>query len=198
MKTLIRIIIAFVLAAVLFSPVQASTFSVEPETAFAVERLETFVDDNISNYTLEELEELISQYQEIRHKATELAKHARLLGWPQDCEAIQSANAESYNATLAIKVYQTQKSIVVERMEQEKWNQYAKEYPAATAIWLYMKDLGWNDYVCAGVMGNIMAEVGGGTLDVKYWVAGGNGWFYGMCQWSKYYCPEVYGVELIE
>lgn len=40
----------------------------------------------------------------------------------------------------------------------------AEQYPEATQIWLYMKEnFGWSDIVCAGIMGNIMAEIGGGN-----------------------------------
>ena len=40
------------------------------------------------------------------------------------------------------------------------------EYPEAYKIWHYLKKLGYNDYVCAGIMGNIMAECGGQTLNI--------------------------------
>lgn len=72
---------------------------------------------------------------------------------------------------------------------------YTGEYPAAEYIWQYMKDLGWNDYVCAGVMGNLMAEVGGQTLNIQYNLYSSDGGYYGMCQWSKKYCSGIYGVN---
>ena len=56
-----------------------------------------------------------------------------------------------------------------------------------------MKNLGWNDYVCAGIMGNLMAEVGGQTLDIQYWLKD-NG-YYGMCQWNKAY-SNIWGADL--
>ena len=56
-----------------------------------------------------------------------------------------------------------------------------------------MKELGWNDYVCAGIMGNLMAEVGGQTLNIQYWLRG-NG-YYGMCQWNRGY-SKVWGADL--
>ena len=39
-----------------------------------------------------------------------------------------------------------------------------------------------------------MAEVGGQTLDIQYWLKG-NG-YYGMCQWNKAYCSGVWGADL--
>ena len=76
------------------------------------------------------------------------------------------------------------------------WRVRAEEYPAATQVWLYMKDLGWSDYVCAGIMGNMMAECGGQTLDIDWRLYDHTGWFYGICQWSMYYFPEARDLEL--
>ena len=59
------------------------------------------------------------------------------------------------------------------------------DYSQATYIWNYLKGLGLNDYVCAGIMGNIMAEVGGQTLDISRWSTyAGNSYYYGICQWA--------------
>ena len=76
------------------------------------------------------------------------------------------------------------------------WRQRAQEYPAATQIWLSMKEQGWNDHVCAGILGNIMAECGGHTLSIQWDIYDYSGWFYGICQWSLYYRPEAYGLSL--
>lgn len=70
------------------------------------------------------------------------------------------------------------------------------EYPVATEIWNYLKSLGYNDYVCAGILGNMMAEVGGQTLDIQYWLYNPSGDYYGCCQWSMYYFPEIGGADL--
>ena len=79
------------------------------------------------------------------------------------------------------------------KAEEAKWASKNAEYPAATQIWRYMKSLGWNDYVCAGIMGNIMAEVGGQTLNIRYTLSSGS--YYGMCQWSRSY-SQVWGAGL--
>ena len=57
-----------------------------------------------------------------------------------------------------------------------------EEYPVARQVWNYMKDeFGWSDIVCAGVIGNLMAECGGcWTADLN-WQA--NGYEIGMVQW---------------
>lgn len=78
------------------------------------------------------------------------------------------------------------------------WAEKAGEYPVATQVWRYMKEeLGWNDYVCAGVMGNMMAEVGGQTLNLQPGLYGhSGGGFYGICQWSGRYYPSIQGASL--
>jgi len=59
-------------------------------------------------------------------------------------------------------------------------------YSQATQVWNGLKAAGLNDYVCAGIMGNIMAEVGGQTLDISRWsyYATTNKNYYGICQWA--------------
>lgn len=59
-----------------------------------------------------------------------------------------------------------------------------KEYVMSTAVWNHLKSLGLNDYVCAGILGNIMAEVGGHTLDISKYACKESGGYYGMCQWA--------------
>lgn len=61
-----------------------------------------------------------------------------------------------------------------------------KDYVQATAVWNHLKSIGLNDYVCAGILGNIMAEVGGQTLDISKWshYAQTNKNYYGICQWA--------------
>lgn len=56
-------------------------------------------------------------------------------------------------------------------------------YDQATKVWNSLKSLDLNDFVCAGIMGNIMAEVGGQTLDISKWPKYSQGKYYGICQW---------------
>ena len=68
--------------------------------------------------------------------------------------------------------------------EEEKWRKCAEEYPEATQIWLYMKnEFEWTDTVCAGIIGNMMAECGGQTLaGLSNWDTNGSSG-YGLIQW---------------
>jgi hypothetical protein len=167
---------------------------VEVDTCFRVEQINQFTDANLFNYTLEELETLIKDAEARQEQARRLATSARKLGWPEDSPAITSAEAEWHNAKAEIEVYSVQYQKLYDTLEKARWDAKMEEFPAATTIWLYMKDLGWNDYVCAGIMGNLMAEVGGQTLNIQYWLYGKK--YYGMCQWSKEYYSEIWGADL--
>lgn len=57
-------------------------------------------------------------------------------------------------------------------------------YNQATQVWNGLKALGLNDCVCAGIIGNIMAEVGGQTLDISRWPQYSQKNYYGICQWA--------------
>lgn len=70
-----------------------------------------------------------------------------------------------------------------ELIEEAQWAEKMAEYPVATTVWLYMREhFGWSEVVCAGVMGNIMAEIAGGTLNFDDWDCNVP---YGMFQWTK-------------
>lgn len=68
------------------------------------------------------------------------------------------------------------------------------EYPEAEFIWQYLHDIGFNDYVSAGIIGNMMVESGGHTLAIQPEVE--TKIYYGICQWMKKYYPDVIGVSL--
>lgn len=171
------------------------TVEVEVDKSFKIDRLNEFEDPNLFTYTMSQLQVLIEAERANQKVAHELAESARKLGWPEESEPIISAKNEWQNAQLAIEVYDARYQELYAESEEAKWEIKAAEYPAATQIWRYMKDLGWNDYICAGIMGNLMAEVGGQTLDIQYWLQG-NG-YYGMCQWNKAYRSGVWGADLV-
>lgn len=158
------------------------------------------------NYSKEELNALIIENQNIKDNAHNMANYGRALGWNDDDKIIKEIKAkwndandkENYYQSLLNNIVSKEQEAVKQaeekrKAEEAKWINKATEYPAATQIWRYMKAQGWNDYVCAGIMGNLMAEVGGQTLNIRYTLSSGN--YYGMCQWSRGY-SEVWGAGL--
>ena len=79
-----------------------------------------------------------------------------------------------------------------------KWAEKASEYPYATKLWQYLKTLGYSDIACAGILGNVMAECGGLTLELQPFIYDPTGKYYGMFQWSLRYYPEADGMSFEE
>lgn len=81
--------------------------------------------------------------------------------------------------------------------EELKWIARAEEYPVATKVWLFLKEeLGYSDYVCAGIVGNMMTECGGQTLKLDWTALNKRSNCYGLCQWHPKYFPELQGADL--
>lgn len=139
----------------------------------------------------EELESLISTTDEKLQAANNMLESCKTLGYDDENPVVVLANEEVANAQADLDYYQ---SIYDEVLIELRAAERMAEYPVATTIWNYLKDLGYNDYVAAGILGNIMAEVGGQTLNIQPTLS--NGTYYGMCQWKLCYYPSVKGLEL--
>ena len=82
--------------------------------------------------------------------------------------------------------------------EEAEWEQRYEEYPEATTIWLYLTvEMGYNDYVAAGVLGNIMNEAGGNSLNINPSAQNPAG-YYGICQWNSSMYGDVWYCNLVE
>lgn len=169
--------------------VEAKPYLWKAEEEFNVRKIHQFEDIHIGLYTLEELENKINEQKVIQNHAHELAERARALGWPEDSETIEFAKNEWMNAQMVLKIYEAEYNEKYEK----SFAKQMKEYPEATETWIYMKSLGWNDYVCAGIMGNLMAETGGQTLKLNPSIYEGS--YYGICQWGPGY-KEIWDSNL--
>lgn len=67
-----------------------------------------------------------------------------------------------------------------------------KAYPVAAAVWQRLREHGLSEPVAAGIMGNMMSECGGHTLDLDPYIYSGG--FYGLAMWSIHYFPSVDGL----
>lgn len=132
---------------------------------------------------LNELLNLMKECQQKMDDAHNLAEAGRKLGYDENHPVIKLAKEEYQLAQGYLLRYQERYEY---QLEQQNWDTKFDEHPAASYVWQYLKSKGLNDYVCAGIIGNTMAEVGGLTLDIQYWLDTGNG-FIGMCQWAKCY-----------
>lgn len=150
---------------------------------------EDYIPSEISIAEVKELQQEIQGLKERMDAAHQMAEAARLLGYSENHYIIQAAKAAWEEAEGPYNALNEQYKEITKAKQLE-------EYPVATEIWYFLKEQGYNDYVCAGILGNIMAEVGGQTLNIQYWL-GGKG-YYGMCQWSNKYHPDANGLGLME
>lgn len=90
------------------------------------------------------------------------------------------ANATILNYNDDLQYYQ---EFYDELYKVEVWTIRMNEYPIATTVWLYLKEQGYNDYVAAGIIGNMMTECGGQTLALNPNASSGS--YYGICQWGS-------------
>lgn len=134
----------------------------------------------ISNY-IEYLNVFIKEGTAFNHeraiKATSLIKNeiAR-------CEEIIILYEQNYQSIL-----QKEEQERIEKEKAEKWAAKEAEYPVAAAAWKHMKEnMGYSDVVAAGILGNMMTECGGQTLNLD-WDARNASGHYGLCQWSRGY-----------
>ena len=99
---------------------------------------------------------------------------------------------------LEIKYFEDYNRLLEIETENSKWVARMDEYPVATTVWLFLKEeMGYSDEACAGIIGNMMAECGGHTLELKWWLYNSTN-HYGLCQWSAVYYPVMQGASLEE
>ena len=153
--------------------------------------LEVIQIERVNPITPKEAEDALRYAEERNASALAIYNGLKNLGYGDEHSAVKLALAEVNNTTEDYKYY-----IDKQKEVSQKWEKKKNEYPIATQVWLYMKDeFGWNDIVCAGIMGNMMAECGGcWTADLDWSVDTEHG--LGMIQWigsRKKLLVETYG-----
>lgn len=68
----------------------------------------------------------------------------------------------------------------------------------AEEVWAYLTGSGYSEYVTAGILGNMMVECGGHTLELQPEIYDAWGQGYGICQWLLIYTPEAEGLDIVE
>lgn len=171
-----RGVIITIILSIFIMPIYGSYVgkAIDSTTGTNIVKMVSYRDNRVKTYTIIELNTKIEEQREIINKANIIINNAKSLGWPDDCETIYIASTQKFNANLILNFY-----------TKELNSRNSKEYPTASYIWNYMKDLGWSDTVCAGILGNMMTECGGHTLNLKYQAKTKS--YYGICQWGRHY-----------
>lgn len=142
---------------------------------------------------INELKQLMEDCTKRKKSASTIIENAKALGYEENHSIIKLAKKEYENASSLWKQYRS----IYDEILGPVWIERMNEYPVATTVWLYLKELGYSDYICAAIMGNLMAEVGGQTLNLDYQLYSSGDGYYGICQWSKKYFPEIHGADLL-
>lgn len=74
----------------------------------------------------------------------------------------------------------------------DKIQKWEEEYYYATNVWKYLRQRNFSQEATCGIIGNMMIETSGGTLNLKPNIYSPSGNYYGLCQWSKKYYPEAH------
>lgn len=146
--------------------------------------------DGVRIYSDEEIAAIDAKVRDATRRiaaAKQMDEGAKKLGYEYNHEIRVLAREELATAQKDYEVYSVQQ-------EEAKWSPMMREYPVATVVWRYLIEQGYSEVIAAAVVGNMMAEVGGNTLDLKYTT--GSTDFYGLCQWKRVYCAEVFNEDL--
>ncbi len=77
----------------------------------------------------------------------------------------------------------------------DKIQQWEEEHYYATKVWEYFRQRGFSQEITCAIIGNMMIETSGGSLDLNPTIYSPSGNYYGLCQWSKKYCPDAQGLS---
>jgi hypothetical protein len=75
--------------------------------------------------------------------------------------------------------------------DMEKYAGWETGHYYATKTFLFLKRQGYPDAVACGIIGNMMIETSGGSLNLNPTIYHPNGSYYGLCQWSLKYYPQI-------
>lgn len=88
--------------------------------------------------------------------------------------------------------------IALVKTDIERYTRWENEYYYAAKTWEFFRQHGYNEAVTSAIIGNMMVETGGYTLYLKPTIYDSSHNYYGLCQWSLYYRPEVRGMSFEE
>lgn len=148
--------------------------------------------------TTADYQSLIQECINNKDAAHMMAECARTLGYAEDHSIIATASARWWHEDAKQKEYEQK---IAEILEEEEDTYITvsesnkKEYPYAAQIWEFLRnDMELNEYVSAGILGNMMAECGGQTLALQPFIYSGG--YYGLCMWYTAYTPQVSGQDV--
>jgi hypothetical protein len=111
-------------------------------------------------------------------------------------EAINSAEYTSHaSESMLAEVMRLQDIVAEVENDIERYNTWEQEYYFAAKTYEFFMQQGFSEVITSAIIGNMMIETSGGTLNLNPTVYSSGGGFYGLCQWSLYYRPHVSGMS---
>ena len=190
-----NIILFIVITVVLISSLMISASAITLEETQVGYEVKFYPIKVVDTEDLEELNNLVLYCKTQMSNAHQMAEYARKLGYPENHVVIRMAQYNWWSYKHAETEYLNRITEIKSRpvipvyVTQTQMN----EYPVASTVWKLLKEAGYNDYVCAGILGNMMAECGGQTLDLDPYAYSSSGYYYGMCQWTRDAYGYVFG-----
>ena len=131
----------------------------------------------------------MTQSEKNKAMAHEIAEKMRAEGHPEDHPVILACQEWWRNEDAAEKYPQIEeiqpKTDFTTRFQH-------MEYPVAAVVWQLLRESGLSEVSSAAILGSMMAECGGQTLDLDPYIKTGG--YFGLCMWSLHYFPEVDGL----
>ena len=76
----------------------------------------------------------------------------------------------------------------------EQYTKWEEEYYWAAKVFEYFMQRGFTKEATCAIIGNMMVETSGGSLNLNPDIYSASGNYYGLCQWSLRYYPETEGL----
>ena len=118
------------------------------------------------------------------------------------CLIISGCAEEAANAEIYIGCDRAPTSVLIQpepyqhiTAQELKIKQFEEEHYYAAKVWEYLIQEGFSQEITCAIIGNMMIETSGGSLDLKPNIYSPSGNYYGLCQWSKKYYPEAHGLS---
>lgn len=99
------------------------------------------------------------------------------------------------SAPISVLVQPEPYQYIEEKDYSAKIEQWEEEYYYATKVWEYLRQKGFSQEVTCAIIGNMMIETSGGSLNLNPTIYSPSGTYYGLCQWSKEFCPNAHGLS---
>lgn len=192
----IILFIVIVMMILIMVPVSASAITLE-ETQIGYE-VKFYPVKKIETEDIDKLNELINECRTQMSNAHQMAEYARKLGYPENHVTIRMAQFNWWTYKHLEVGYLEKIEEINSRVPEITYVTATQmnEYPVASTVWKLLKEAGYNDYVCAGIIGNMMAECGGQTLDLNPYDYSDGGYYYGLCQWNAGVYGYVFGGDV--